>query len=361
MITEEGTNFEVCKNVFYNPNMKFCRSLLSLAVGAIDKRLVLCDGFAATGIRGIRYAKENENVSEVVFVDIEDDAVKCIRKNVRMNKIRAKIMKGNISRLVFDIVADFVEVDPFGTPSPYLYDVFRMFNPLKSGYLSVTATDTAVLCGGRVKAAMKNYHSKPLNNEFTHENGLRILVKKIAEVAAEFNFGIKPFLSISDRHYLKTLVYLERSAEKADQSLKQLKYVVYCENCSYRETVKFPYERCPNCKSQIDYAGPLWAGELHEQVFIRKMIALNEKRNYSQKAELAKKLAIMESEVGMPPYFYDIHYLSKKLHLERVPKIDEIIERGKTELKTKIVRTHFSPTAIKTSARPEEVITLLKR
>lgn len=359
---EENTRFETCGGrVFYNPNMAFCRSLFSLAVGAIEKPLAICDAFAATGIRGIRYAGENSNVAKATFVDIEPDAIKCIKKNIRTNRIRkAKALRGNISRLAFDIVADFVEVDPFGTPSPYLYDVLRIFNPLKSGYLSVTATDTAVLCGGKMKAAMKNYHSKPLNNEFTHENGLRILIKKIAEVAAEFNFGIRPLLSLSDRHYLKTLVLLERDAEKAYGSLTRLGYVVYCNKCGFRDSApRFPPERCPLCNGTLDYAGPLWLGGLHQKEFIEKMLRLNEKRDYSQNEEIGRKLAMMAAETGMPPYFYDIHSMSKRLKLKMVPKIGDVIEAAEKQGYV-ISRTHFCPTAVKTGAPFKEVLELLE-
>lgn len=361
MIDEEGTNFEVCKGVFYNPNMRFCRSVFSLALGAIEKKLTVCDAFAATGIRGIRYARENNNVSGTIFVDVDPAAIKCIKKNIKLAKIKnAKVMHGNISRLVFDIVADFAEVDPFGTPSPYLYDVFRMFNPLKEAYLSVTATDTAVLCGGKIKAAMKNYHAKPLNNEFTHENGLRIMIKKIAEVAAEFNFGIAPLFSISNRHYLKSLIYLKRSADAADHSLKQLGFVVYCHNCGYRAQAKFPSEKCPACSSPIDYAGPLWTGAISDRDFVKKMMKLNQERSYSDKQEIEKTLNFVCEEIDFPPYFYDIHFLAKKIHLSYIPKMDEVIDALKRN-KFAAARTHFCSTGIKTNAPHEKMISILSR
>ncbi|MFH1222544.1 MAG: hypothetical protein V1492_05675, partial [Candidatus Micrarchaeota archaeon] len=223
-MNEEGIEFIVPKGIFYNPNMRFCRSISSLAVGATGRKLELCDAFTASGIRGIRYAVENKNVKSVTFIDIDPNAIKAVKKNAKAAGLRFKAVKGNISRLVFDITADFVEVDPFGSPSPYLYDVMRIFNPLKEGYLSLTATDVAVLCGAKIKAALKNYHSKPLNNEFTHETGLRILIKKAVEVAAEFNFGVEPLFSVSDRHYLKSVLKLTRGADAADNSLKQLGY-----------------------------------------------------------------------------------------------------------------------------------------
>lgn len=351
---EEGIEFQVCKGVFYNPNMNFCRSLASLAVGAIEEKIVVCDAFAATGIRGIRYAKENNNVKNLILVDVEDSAAKCAKNNARKNKVKAELRKGNISKLVFDIAADFVEVDPFGTPAPYLYDVFRMFNPLKKGYLSVTATDVAVLCGGKTKACMKNYHSKPLNNEFTHENGLRIMMKKMAEVAAEFNMGMEPLVSVSDRHYLKSIVRLTRSATAADDSLNKLGFVEYCHHCGYRRTAKFPGEKCLNCGKKTDYAGPLWTGELHHKNFLGKMEKLNEKRKYTLKKEIGRKLELLKGEVGMPPYFYSLHGFSKKVSPGHIPRTEEILSKIKSG-GYRAEKTHFSPTAIKTDAPYREL------
>jgi len=65
---EEGISFTAGKNVFYNPNMKFCRSVSSLAVGVIGGKLSVIDAFCASGIRGIRYAKENSNVEKLTFL-----------------------------------------------------------------------------------------------------------------------------------------------------------------------------------------------------------------------------------------------------------------------------------------------------
>ncbi len=346
---EENIEFTVPKNVFYNPNMKFSRSLSSLAVGAAGKPMDVCDGFCASGVRGIRYAKENRNVRSVTFVDIEKSAVKTAERNAKKAGIKSKAVHGNISRLVFDIVADFFELDPFGSPAPYLYDSFRTFNPKKTAYLSVTATDVAVLCGGKTKACMKNYHSRPLNNEFTHENGLRIMMKKIAETAAEFNMGIHPLVSVSDRHYLKSILEVRRSAELAYESIASLGYVEFCPSCGFRDAVKFPKEKCANCKSKTDYAGPLWLGELHDPGFLEKMRKLNIKRKYSQKDEIEKMLGLLKGEAGMPPYYYNVHMLSRRLTKGFVPRIEDIIKKLDKKGQ-RVSRTHFSPISIKTDA-----------
>jgi tRNA (guanine26-N2/guanine27-N2)-dimethyltransferase len=350
MTEEESIAFSSPSGVFYNPAMRFCRSFASLALGAIpEKKLSVCDAFCASGIRGIRYAKENRNVEDVIFLDIDKRAIASAKKNAKKNKVRSSFKSGNISRLVFDIAPDFLEIDPFGSPAPYLYDSFRAFNPLKHAYLSVTATDVAVLCGGKTKACLKNYHSIPLNNEFTHENGLRIMIKKIAETAAEFNMGIEPLVSISRQHFLKTIVKVTRGAELANDSMLKLGYVNFCASCGFRSSSQFPVLDCPSCGKGMAYAGALWLGEIHERKTLERMARLNKERRYSDKDAIEKTLERMLGEIGMPPYYYDIHQLCKLLNRKSVPKMDDVLSRMAKKGKT-ASRTHFSETAIKTDA-----------
>jgi tRNA (guanine26-N2/guanine27-N2)-dimethyltransferase len=350
MMEEEGVRFDAPEGVFYNTRMRFCRSFASLAVGALpEKKLTACDAFAASGIRGIRYAKENKNVARTILVDIGKKEYLAARANAKRAKIKYEALHGNISRLVFDICADFLEIDPFGSPAPYLYDSFRAFNPLKRAYLSATATDVAVLCGGKTKACLKNYHSVPLNNEFTHETGMRIMLKKIAETAAEFNMGIEPLVSLSKEHYLKTIVKVARGAELANESLMKLGHVNFCEACGWRGTSRFPEKDCPACGKETKFAGPLWLGELHDNKTLAGMAALNKKREYTDRDEIEKTVFRMEGEVGMPPFYYDIHRMCRLLGRGSVPKMEVVLE-GLRERGHAAVRTHFSETAIKTNA-----------
>jgi len=356
MEKEEGIKLHTSNDVFYNPQMRFCRSMSSLAVGAIGGELELIDAFCASGIRGIRYAKENSDVSKLTFLDIEKNAIRLAKKNARANKVEAGFLEGNISRLAFEADADFLEIDPFGTPSPYLLDGFRFFNPKKVAYLSATATDVAVLCGGKTAACLKNYHSKPLNNEFTHETGLRILIKRIAEVAAEFNMGVRPLVSFSDRHYLKTVVEVRRSADLAFGSMKSLGHVYHCPSCGFRGSGRFPVD-CP-CGRETGYAGPLWLGELHDKDFLGRMTGLNQERDYSDKAEMSGMLGLMAKEIGMPPYYYNIHELCKIKGLGAIPKKEAVI----SSLERSGFRasgTHFSPISIKTDAPVDRILEVI--
>lgn len=368
---EEQFFFHVNKGVFYNPNMRLCRSMSSLAVGAIasiDKagaKLELIDAFCASGIRGIRYAKENKNVKKITFIDLSKPAIASVKKNIKSTKLKTKasFCHNVLSKAAFDHSADFLEIDPFGTPAPYLVDSFRYFNIKKAGYLSVTATDVAVLCGGKTAACMKNYHSKPLNNEFTHETGLRIMIKKIAEVAAEFNFGIEPLISFSNQHYLKSVLKLTRNADLAFDSLTQLGYVSYCKNCGWRTSSQFPVS-CSACRTQnsdleTQFSGSLWLGEIHNKSFLENMLALNEKRTYSDRDEIRDMLDQMVGECGMPPYYYNIHTLCKIQKINPIPKLDSLLEAIKTS-GHQATKTHFSPISIKTKMSYQDLIKVLR-
>jgi len=369
-VEEDGIRFATTKSVFYNPSMRFCRSMSSLAVGAIGERageakgagkLEVVDAFCASGIRGIRYARENKNVGHVTFIDIDQAAISLAKKNAKANRVKSVAKKGNISRLAFETAADFLEIDPFGTPSPYLTDSFRFFNLKKSAYLSATATDVAVLCGGKVAPCMKNYHARPLNNEFTHETGLRILLKRIAETAAEFNMGIMPLVSFSDRHYLKAILRVDRSADHAYGCLKKAGYVSWCRACGWRGSGEFP-QPCGNCGSAIgsgvEFAGQLWLGELHDLKFVKRMAQLNKGRDYSDKPQLGRMLSLMEGEIGMPPYYYNIHDLCRMRKSVSVPKMDAALEKLRA-MGYPASRTHFSPLSIKTAAPYKALLGML--
>ncbi|MBU0586550.1 hypothetical protein KJ780_03490, partial [Candidatus Micrarchaeota archaeon] len=239
----------------------------------------------------------------------------------------------------------------------FLNNAFYSFRKMRNGYVSITATDVAVLCGENTKACLKKYGAKNLRNEFTHEIGMRVLLKKIGDFASQFDFGMEILYSLSDRHYLKTLIRIKKSAEKASAIPRTLGYVSYCFHCGYRENGKFPNRKCMNCKKEMDYAGPVWLGELQNKKFLEKMRELNSKRDYSDKKELDKTLGLLIDEVGMPPFYYEMHDLCSRLGCD-IPKMDVLIEKLKKR-KFKVVRTHFCEKGIKTDATLKDLKRIL--
>ncbi|HNT60888.1 MAG TPA: hypothetical protein PKJ97_02845 [Candidatus Bilamarchaeaceae archaeon] len=347
-MNEENIDFETGTS-FYNPHMRLCRSISSLAVGAIEKEIEICDGFSSTGIRGIRYAKENPNVSKTSFVEFDESAAELCRRNILSNSIKGEVFEEDFNRHLMGHSYDLVELDPFGSPAPYSYFAVRSFRRMKSGFISATATDTAILCGAHSAACLKAYHARPLHNEICHEAGARILLRHFANLASEFDFGIFPLFTLSHRHFFKAFIRLEKGAAKAVENEKKSGFIIFCPKCGHMQASPIPAPKCPKCRGEAEWGGPLWLGNLHSQEHIRKMAALNQERDYADKAKISSLLSLMEKEDSFPPYYFEVHRTCKRLGLPNPKPIAGIIscleKKGHSAM-----RTHFSPTAIRTDA-----------
>lgn len=348
-LQEEGVSFDSGQE-FYNPHMHFCRSFSSLAVGTLPKVRVL-DAFSASGIRGMRYAKENSNVASLEMVDVSEDAVALCKKNSEENGIKSKAHGAEFNKFMMgrEDEYDLLEIDPFGSPAPYLYNAIRSFRLKKEGYLSVTATDTAVLCGAHANACMRIYHSVPLHEEIYHEAGVRILWKFIAHIAGEFDFGIVPLATLSHRHFFKLFLKLEKGADKGVKCFKKTGYLILCPHCRYRHGSEIATDVCPKCGKKAKWSGPLWLGELHDQKTLERMLLLNSERNYAHKEKLEKEIKLMQGEIGMPPYFFNIHSTCGHLDIQPPPKTEVLLQNLQKE-GFRALRTHFSPIGVKTDA-----------
>ena len=357
-IVEGKARIRVPPGVFFNPEMKFCRDYSVLAINAAlkgRKGVRTVDATAATGVRAIRYAKECGNIIGSVFlVDINSSAAKAAAANVKLNKLKkAKVVKASFAKFCEsgDAMEGFglIELDPFGSPVPLLYDAARASRG--GTLLSVTATDMAVLCGAHSAACIKNYQAKPLNNEYCHEAAVRILLGKIARTVSEFNFGVKPVASLSYLHYVKVFVLLEEGAEKAVESLKTLGFAAHCNKCLNREWRKgiansLP-AKCPECGASYEYGGPLWLGEIHDGKVLAGML------KGAKEEKLAKILRLQLGEAGMPPFYYDLHALCKKAGC-RAAKPETVIEKLR-KAGFKAVPVHFRFNSVKTDAPARKV------
>jgi len=142
--------------VFYNPVMEFNRDISVLAFKAYqhiaNREITICEPLTSQGIRGIRYASEIEGVKHVLISDINSRAYELAQHNIQLNKLGEKItLKHKDANCVLSCHAspkkrfDIVDLDPFGTPVPYLDSAFRALK--NKGLIAATATDLAPLCG----------------------------------------------------------------------------------------------------------------------------------------------------------------------------------------------------------------------
>ncbi|WNY24732.1 tRNA (guanine(10)-N(2))-dimethyltransferase [Methanolapillus millepedarum] len=350
-------------SVFYNPEMEMNRDINVAVTSVFVRRLAerkgfeksnirYLDAFSASGIRGLRIA--NEVGISVVLNDIKPEAVELIQKNIfEIGLQNAVAVCEDANVLLCREKFAIVDIDPFGTPSPFL-DAAAMSATF---LLGVTATDTAPLCGAHLKSGIRKYAAVPLNNEFHSEMGLRILLGSIARETAKFDKGILPLLSHATRHYVRVYAEILHGAGRADQTLQNIGFLAWCPACQNRETktglAVFMNEKCV-CGSNRKIAGPLWLGPLRDELFCADVIdELDNGRLTLNKKEPARKLVEACKNEADIPFFYDEHLFCEELKIS-APPIEPFLERLR-DAGYVATRTHFSGTSFKTDAPVDEI------
>jgi len=356
--------------VFYNPVMELNRDISVLAFQAhqriVNKEISICEPLTGSGIRGVRFAAEIHRVKKVVISDISERAVKLAKYNARLNELQDRVtVQHKDARCLLSCHGaprkrfDIVDVDPFGSPVPYLDSAIRALR--NNGLLAVTATDLAPLCGVHSKACVRKYGGKPLRTEYCHELAVRLLAGCIATVAAKHGIGIRVVFSHCTDHYARVYIEMGCGAKKADESVKNLGYVLHCFNCMHRETAKKTFakriEKCPECGSKMDYAGPLWLERIFDKRFCELMAKENRRTPFRNSGKIAKLLFIAKGEAEAPITYYVLDKISNKLGLP-MPSVDMMLQILR-ESSFQAFPTHFNSRGIKTDAASLTVQRLL--
>jgi tRNA (guanine26-N2/guanine27-N2)-dimethyltransferase len=347
--------------VFYNPVMELNRDIAILALQAyqriVNREISICEPLTSSGIRGVRFAVEIRGVKKVLIGDINERAFNLAKHNVRLNGLqeRVTVQHKDANCLLSCHGAphkrfDVVDVDPFGSPVPYLDSAVRALR--NNGLLAVTATDLAPLCGVHSKACVRKYGGKPLRTEYCHELAVRLLTGCIATLAAKHDIGISVVFSHCTDHYIRVYAEIAYGAKKADESVKNLGYVLHCFNCLHRETAKDPFtkhiEKCPECGSKMDYSGPLWLERIFDRQFCELMAKENTHMAFRNSGKIAKLLSLAKGEAEAQATYYVLDKISNKLALP-VPSVDAMLQILR-DSGFQAVPTHFSSRGIRTDA-----------
>ncbi|MFH1072785.1 MAG: tRNA (guanine(26)-N(2))-dimethyltransferase [Nanoarchaeota archaeon] len=330
--------------VFYNPIMKFNRDISVLLLDAIPgKEISIADPLAASGIRSIRFLLELKKgkIHNILLNDIDPDFRRTLKENFQLNRLDlAKLEKKGIVEvmntdanlaLLHSHCFDYIDIDPFGTPNPFLDSAVKRI--AHEGILAVTATDTSVLCGTYENACKRKYWAVPLHNELMHEIGLRILIRKVQLVGCQFEKALIPIFSYSKDHYVRAFLQCRRGKKEADTVLKQ--------------HLTFTFDK--------KKAGPVWTGQLWDPTLVKKMV----KRNTD--VAVKKFLNIIEDESKIPTVgFYDIHAQCKRNRIKDIPKTHLVMDRIR-KAGYAVSRTHFSDLGIRSDMAGKDFIKLLKK
>lgn len=352
--------------VFYNPHMEMNRDLSILAIQVFQKQenreINICDLFGGSGIRGVRYKNEIDGVGEVSINDISETANHYERHNIELNSLSdVEVYQHDASMFLrmkrgeFDVI----DIDPFGTPSPFLDSAG--YCARRNSLLCVTATDTSALCGTYEEPCIRKYNSKPYKSEYCHENGIRILAGFVALTLSKYAKYIEVKMSHSTEHYMRLYLEVKKGSKKTDASLKNIGYISHCKSCLYRQTssgLASPIDEiCPICGEKLVHAGPLWLGPIQDGDFIQRMIDEADNKKINSEKEALKLLNKCLAESDAPATFYDVHSICKSLKIS-APKFDLIL----SELEHagfEAIKTHYNPIGIKTDAGIEEIKVIL--
>ncbi|WP_458453650.1 tRNA (guanine(10)-N(2))-dimethyltransferase [Methanobrevibacter sp.] len=352
--------------VFYNPHMEMNRDLSILAIQVFqkeqDREINICDLFGGSGIRGVRYKNEIDGVGEVSINDISETANHYERHNIKLNNLSdVEVYQHDASMFLrmkrgeFDVI----DIDPFGTPSPFLDSAG--YCARRNSLLCVTATDTSALCGTYQEPCIRKYNSKPYKSEYCHENGIRILAGFVALTLSKYAKFIEVKMSHSTEHYMRLYLEIKKGSKKTDESLKNIGYISHCKHCLHRQTssgLAGPIDDvCPVCGEKLVHAGPLWLGSIQDNDFIEKMIDETNYKKINTEKQALKLLNSCLVEADAPATFYDVHSICKSLKVS-APKFDLILDELKNDGFI-AVKTHFSPIGIKTDAEIEDIKKIL--
>ena len=344
LLIHEHEKISKAMQVFYNPVMGFNRDISVILLNSINKSLMhIADPLAATGVRSVRFLKElsKNKIKKIYTNDYNTDAIKLIKQNLKLNNIKHKnnkkieIKNEDANLFLLNSTGfDYIDIDPFGTPNPFLDAACKRL--ARKGVLAVTATDTSALCGTFPKACLRKYWAVPKKDAIMHETGLRILIRKIQLVAAQYEKALIPIFSYSKEHYMRVFLMNEKGKNKVDEILKQQGY--------------------------FNNAGPMWLGNLWDKNLANQLYGnAIKKKIFNKNNELINFLETIKEESKINAVgFYDLHDVCEKNYIKTLQKKEAIKNKIK-KAGYKASETHFNGQGIRSNVPYSKLVSLMKK
>ncbi len=309
--------------VFLNPRAaRVNRDVSALLLSVLKPKDVL-DGMTATGIRGVRYFVES-GIPEIAFNDINPRAIDLAQKNAKKYGVNARFYQKDFCVLCNEERFWAVDLDPFGSPAPFIWSAARAVR--SGGYLLVSATDTRPLSGASPKQALAKYGTILRKPEWYPELMARVLYFLLFHAAAIHGKGIEPVLAFTYEHHVRVVARLREKPSLITKNAKQIGF----------------YE--------IDgkQYGPIWTGPLQDRELARCAL----ERWDSDYTRASKKILELASREPDVLGYYNVHLWSKRLKLKQIPRFD-VITSALRDQGFVAERVLWSDKGIKTDADPQ--------
>jgi tRNA (guanine26-N2/guanine27-N2)-dimethyltransferase len=292
---------------------------------------------SATGVRGLRLLGESGAFDAFAFSEANPDAARVLRENV-MRFPGASAFEGDARAPPPGGPFDYVDLDPYGTPAPFVRSALESVRP--GGIVAVTATDMMVLAGAQPSACVQRYGARPVRGRLGPEGGLRILLAHLSREAESLGRSIRPMLAYSRDHYVRAYVEVN-TGPLASISVG---------------TIDPANWQGPWVGDRGPY-GPLWLGPLFDPLLVSRLVL---PEGAARPREVAAFLSRLKEEVTVDrPFYFEANVLAARLELPSPPSLRAVGE-GLRSLGFRVARTHARPEGFRTDA-PRPVVEQLVR
>ncbi len=328
--------------MFYNPAMALDRDLaVAFARAWAPDGLAGRDGWdmlAATGVRGLRLLHESGAFASMRCTEANPLAAEVLRANAA--RLPGAVVHEGDARTPPTGTFDYVDLDPYGSPLPFLDAALDAVRP--GGVLAVTATDMMVLAGVQPGATERRYGARPVRGRLGPESGLRILLATVARRGAARSRSVRPLLAYARDHYVRA--YLE-----------------------VRTAPEGPLDRSVAAIDPATWAGPaigpggpfgpMWLGPLHAPEILARLAAPS---HPAEPLGVGRFVARLRGEAEADvPFFYEANTLARTLGLAEPPALERILAALR-DGGHGAARSHARPEAFRTTADRTTVEALVR-
>ena len=288
---------------------------------------------AATGVRGLRLLHEAKSPDVLFMSESSPAAIDVLRENAaRVDGSAAHVLFHDARWPLPSGPFDYVDLDPFGTPMPYLPSAL---DAADSGtLLGVTATDMAVFAGVARGMCAIRYGARPVRGYAAGEGALRILLGAIDRAAEARGLALRPILSYVGDHHVRA--YLRILRRTGDTQVGEI---------DIRQWTGAPL---PGSGS----VGPLWLGPMFDTGVLEQ---LEPPPSAAEPAALQRFLSILREESNVDvPFFYEPNRLAHDLRLAQPPALGALISALKA-MGGRAARSHVRAAAFRTDVERADV------
>ncbi len=341
MVSEAGISMDIVlpsgdvnrkMEVFYNPVMKSNRDISVLVlrwlISGFARKVRVALPLSGSGIRCLRFLKEvkKTGIAGIFVNDKREGFVDSFNALASRNEIGLSWKNGEVEVSSKDASEfllgqehfDYIEIDAFGSPNPFLAAAIARIN--RFGILAVTATDTAALTGAYLGACRRKYWGEPMHNYLMHEVGIRLLIRKVQLLGAQFDKALVPVLSYHKEHYYRVFFKCVKGKTKVDALLKEHKYVLFD-----KKSMEWKFSSVNNLEGFNMVGGPVYSGALHDVSLVKYMRRVSKFESERRFLDFVFSEAKFESLNG-GSLFYDLHELCSAFKVKQVPSFDSFLK-----------------------------------